>query len=412
MPAGEILRPAILWNDQRTAAQCDDIRARLGKGRLIQITGNDAMTSFTAPKILWVQQEEPEIYNQIAQILLPKDYVRYKLTDVYALDRAGGAGTLLFDVRKRTWSAQVLEALEIEPDWLPPTFEGTDVTGVVSRKAAEITGLKEGTPVMGGGGDQAAAAVGTGAVEEGIVSLSLGTSGVVFAATDQLVIESGGRLDSFCHSVPGMWSLMGVMLSAAGSLRWHRDTFAPEMEYDALVTLADDVPQGSDGLLFLPYLSGERTPHPDPLARGAFIGLTIRHALPHLTRAVLEGVAFGLRDNFELMKETGMADINQVRITGGGAKSPIWRQILADVLGIQLVTTNTQEGAAYGAALLAATGAGFYQDVPSACREVIKVTGCTEPGPAVETYEGFYTLYRDLYPALRSSFHMISEISS
>ncbi|MCJ7623862.1 MAG: xylulokinase, partial [Anaerolineaceae bacterium] len=228
--SAEVLRPAILWNDQRTARQCDDIRTRLGRDRLIQITGNDAVTSFTAPKILWVQQEEPQIYTQIAQILLPKDYIRYKLTDVYALDRAGGSGTLLFDIRKRTWSAEVLQALEIEPDWLPPTFEGTDVTGVVSGKAAEITGLKEGTPVMGGGGDQAAAAVGTGAVEGGIVSLSLGTSGVVFAATDHIVIEAGGRLDSFCHSVPGKWNLMGVMLSAAGSLRWHRDTFAPHMD--------------------------------------------------------------------------------------------------------------------------------------------------------------------------------------
>jgi xylulokinase len=377
---------------------------------LIQITGNDAVTSFTAPKILWVQQEEGDIYAQIDQILLPKDYIRYKLTDVYALDRAGGAGTLLFDVRKRSWSAEVLGALEIEPDWLPPTFEGTEITGVVSRKAAEITGLKEGTPVMGGGGDQAAAAVGTGAVEGGIVSLSLGTSGVVFATTDHIVIEPGGRLDSFCHSVPGKWSLMGVMLSAAGSLRWHKDTFAPDVDYDTLVATVDDIPQGSDGLLFLPYLSGERTPHPDPLARGAFIGLTIRHTLAHLTRAVLEGVAFGLRDNFELMKEAGLAGINQVRITGGGAKNPIWRQTLADVLGVELVTVNTQEGAAYGAALLAATGTGFYQDVPSACREVIKITGRTEPGPAIEAYEGFYTLYRELYPALRSSFHKISQL--
>ncbi|MCJ7626522.1 MAG: FGGY-family carbohydrate kinase, partial [Anaerolineaceae bacterium] len=225
-----------------------------------------------------------------------------------------------------------------------------------------------------------------------------------------IVIEVGGRLGSFCHSVPGKWNLMGVMLSAAGSLRWHRDTFAPHMDFDTLVALADDIPEGSDGLLFLPYLSGERTPHPDPLARGAFIGLTIRHTLPHLTRAVLEGVAFGLRDNLELMKEAGLTGITQIRITGGGAKSPTWRQILADVLGVQLVTVNTQEGAAYGAALLAATGAGFYPDVPSACREVIKITGSTEPGPAVEAYEGLYKVYRDLYPALRSSFQAISQL--
>ena len=401
---GEILRPAILWNDQRTGPQCEAIRARLGKEKLIQITGNDALTGFTAPKILWVQDEEPEIYAQIAHILLPKDYVRFKLTGEYAMDRAGGSGTILFDLRQRDWSPEVLQALEINPAWLPPTFEGTQITGVVSPKAAEVTGLVAGIPVVGGGGDQAAAAVGTGAVEAGIVSVSLGTSGVVFAATDTPAIEPQGRLHAFCHAVPGKWHLMGVMLSAAGSLRWHRDTFAPGLDFNTLVEAAAPIPAGSDGLLFLPYLTGERTPHPDPLARGAFVGLTVRHSLPHLTRAVLEGVAFGLRDSFELLKQTGLPEISQVRATGGGARSPLWRQILADVFDSELVTVNTEEGAAYGAALLAATGTGTFPDVAAACREAIQITTHTEPGEAVETYQRMYPLYQGLYPALKATF--------
>jgi xylulokinase len=409
---GEVLRPAILWNDQRTGAECDEIRERLGKERLIQITGNDALTGFTAPKILWVKNNEPQIFAQVRQILLPKDYVRLKLTGEYATDKAGGAGTLLFDVRERDWSRTVVEALEIDPAWLPPTFEGTAVTGHVTPQAAEATGLKAGTPVMGGGGDQAAAAVGTGAVIDGIVSLSLGTSGVVFASADQPIIEPEGRLHAFCHAAPGKWHLMGVMLSAAGSLRWYRDTLVPETDFDSLVSPAANIEPGSDGLLFLPYLTGERTPHPDPLARGAFVGLTVRHTRPHLTRAVLEGVALGLRDSFELMKQAGLADITQVRVTGGGAKSALWRQILADVLGVELVTVNTTEGAAYGAAVLAATGAGTFPDVVSACETIIQITGSTPPGPAVVAYEGLYPLYRALYPALRPSFNAIAQLST
>jgi xylulokinase len=405
---GNVLRPAILWNDQRTGAQCDEIRVRLGKARLIQVTGNDALTGFTAPKILWVQDEEPDIYAKIAHILLPKDYVRYKLTGEYAMDRAGGSGTILFDVRKRTWSPEILEALEINPAWLPPTFEGTEITGVVSKDAAGATGLVPGIPVMGGGGDQAAAAVGTGAVVEGVVSLSLGTSGVVFATMDSAAIEPEGRLHAFCHAVPGKWHLMGVMLSAGGSLRWHRDTFAPTIDYGDFVAQAGQTPPGADGLLFLPYLTGERTPHPDPLARGGFIGLTIRHTLGHLTRAVLEGVSFGLRDSFELMKAAGLSDISQVRVTGGGARSSLWLQILADILGVELVTVSSEEGAAYGAALLAATGAGAFRDVPSACQQVIRVTGRTSPGPDIPIYGALYPLYRDLYPALSPTFNAIA----
>jgi xylulokinase len=405
---GRTLRPSILWNDQRTGAECDEMRAKLGKQNLIAITGNDALTGFTAPKILWVKNNEPTIYAQVKHILLPKDYVRLQLTGAYAMDKAGGAGTQLFDVAKRDWSAAVLEALDIDPIWLPPTFEGTAVTGVITTEAAAATGLRAGTPVLGGGGDQAAA-VGTGAVEEGIVSLSLGTSGVVFAAAEQAIIEGDGRLHAFCHAVPGKWHLMGVMLSAAGSLRWYRDALAPDVSFDELLTPAENIPAGSEGLLFLPYLTGERTPHPDPLARGAFVGLTVRHGQAHMTRAVLEGVAFGLRDSFELMREAGLASVEQVRITGGGARSSLWRQVLADIFGVGLVTLNADEGAAYGAALLAAVGNGIWPDVPSACRQVIQVTGRTEPQHGeTAVYDQRYAIYRALYPALRESFHHLS----
>jgi xylulokinase len=410
--AGQVLRPAILWNDQRTAAECDQIRALLGKEHFIQITGNDALTGFTAPKVLWVKNHEPEIFAQIRQILLPKDYVRFKLTGGYATDKAGAAGTVLFDLRQRNWSSEVVTALGIDLTWLPPAFEGTAVTGEVTAQAAQATGLKAGTPVVGGGGDQAAAAVGTGAVVEGIVSLSLGTSGVVFAATDRPVVEPEGRLHAFCHAVPGKWHLMGVMLSAGGSLRWYRDALAPGTDFEALLAPVAHVPPGSEGLFFLPYLTGERTPYPDPLARGAFVGLTVRHTGAHLARALLEGVAFGLRDSFELMRSTGLANIAQVRVTGGGARSPLWRQILADVFATELATVNTTEGAAYGAALLAATGVGTWADVESACAATVRLTARTAPGPAATHYRECYPLYRDLYPALRPTFRAIAQVQA
>ena len=291
------------------------------------------------------------------------------------------------------------------------------MTGTISPSAAQATGLAAGTPVVGGGGDQAAQAVGVGAVSPGIVALTLGTSGVVFAASDGPAIESQGRLHAFCHAVPGKWHLMGVMLSAAGSLRWHRDMVAPGMAFEEIVAEAQDVPAGSEGLLFLPYLTGERTPHPDPLARGAFVGLTVRHTRAHMTRAVLEGVAFGLRDSFELIKETGGEDSNapatsirQVRISGGGARSPLWRQILADVLQSELVTVNTTEGAAYGAALLASVQAGAHTDVPSAVDSVVKITDRVAPQHKSRDYEEAYSIYRELYPALRASFEALSAL--
>lgn len=405
---GRALRPAILWNDQRTQAECDLMRERVGKQRLIAITGNDALTGFTAPKILWVQRNEPQLFKQVAHILLPKDYVRYRLTGEYATDKAGGAGTQLFDVRQRDWSAELLELLEIDPLLLPPSFEGTAVTGKLSNEAANLTGLRPNIPVFAGGGDQAANGVGTGAVVEGIVTLSLGTSGVVFASVDRPLIEKDGRLHAFCHAVPGKWHLMGVMLSAAGSLRWYRDTLTVGLSFDALLEPAKNVAAGSDGLLFLPYLSGERTPHGDPLARGAFVGLTLRHEQAHLTRAVLEGVAFGLRDSLTLMRQAGLTNITQIRASGGGTRSPLWRQILADVLRTDIVSINTTEGAAFGAALLAAVGDGQYNSVEEACEQLIAIRGQSVPGREAEHYDDLYTTYRSLYPSLKSAFVQLS----
>ena len=409
--AGQVLRPAILWNDQRTGAQCNRIRERIGRQHLIQLTGNDALTGFTAPKILWVQEHEPEIFAQTRHVLLPKDFIRYRLTGEFGMDKAGGSGTILFDLQARTWSDELLEALELPREWFPPTFEGPEISGKVSKLAAEETGLKAGTPVVGGAGDQAAGATGVGAVEAGIIALTLGTSGVVFAPTETALIEPEGRLHAFCHSSPGRWHFMGVMLSAAGSLQWYRDTIAPGMSFDALVEEAGQIPPGSEGLIFLPYLTGERTPYPDPYARGAWIGLTIRHERAHMTRAVLEGVAFGLKDSFELIRAAGLGSISQVRVSGGGAKSQLWQQILADSLGVELVTVNTTEGAAFGAALLAGVGAGIYSSVPEACQQMISLTGSTPPSGDQAAYQDFYPRYKALYPALADQFRAIAGLN-
>jgi xylulokinase len=404
---GSVLRPAILWNDQRTSAECDAIRRAVGPERLIAITGNDALTGFTAPKLVWVRDHEPDVWRQVAHVLLPKDYLRFRLTGEYALDKADGSGTLLFDLAARDWSTEVLAALQIDPTWLPPTWEGPQVTGSVSADAAALTGLRSGTPVVAGGGDQAANAVGVGVVSPGAMALSLGTSGVVFATTDRPLFEPRGRVHAFCHAVPNRWHMMSVMLSAAGSLRWFRDAMAPGMEFADLVASAADVPAGSDGLLFLPYLSGERSPHPDPLARGAFVGLTLGHDRRHLTRAVLEGVAFGLRDGLDLMIEAGMPAPAQIRASGGGTASSLWRQILADVLGAEIATVNTTEGAAYGAALLAAVGAGWYPSVEAAAEALVSLTSVTAPGVDTTRYAEAHAIYRDLYPALAPSFRRL-----
>ena len=408
---GEVLRPAILWNDQRCGLECDEIRSRVGRQRLIKITGNDALTGFTAPKILWVEKHEPEIYARIRHVLLPKDYIRYKLTGEVAMDKADGSGTILFDLALRDWSPEIIDALNIPADWLPKTFEGDQITGTVGSEAAQTTGLRKGTPVVAGGGDQSAQAIGTGAVHGGTLAVTLGTSGVVFGTTDEALIEPEGRLHAFCHAIPQRWHLMGVMLSAAGSFQWYRDALAGDATFEELVTEASRVSPGSDGLLFLPYLSGERTPHPDPLARGSWVGLTVRHRRAHLTRSVLEGVAFGLKDIFLLMAVAGLGEIEQVRVSGGGAKSSLWRQILADTLGVELVTVNTTEGAAFGAALLAGVGAGVWSNVDEACAQTINLIDHVSPVKEnVDRYQLMHEQYQALYPALKPTFQSLAAI--
>jgi xylulokinase len=403
--ADSVLRPAILWNDQRTAAECDLIREAVGAERLIAITGNDALTGFTAPKLVWVREHEPEVWERVAHLLLPKDYLRLRLTGEHAIDKADAAGTLLLDLAARDWSPEVLQALRIPADWLPHTFEGPEVTGRLTDDAAGATGLRAGTPVVAGGGDQSANGVGVGAVASGTTALSLGTSGVIFASTDQPLFDPGGRVHAFCHAVPGRWHMMSVMLSAAGSLRWFRDAVAPGTGYDELLSGVETVPAGSDGLWFLPYLSGERSPHPDPLARGAFVGLTVAHDRRHLARAVLEGVAYGLRDGLDLMQAAGMPAPSQIRVSGGGTASPLWRQILADVLDTELATVSTTEGAAYGAAVLAAVGSGWFATVDDAVATLVTVTPTATPGPDADRYAEGHARYRALYPALAPHFH-------
>lgn len=398
------VRPAILWNDQRTEAECDAIREAVGRERLIELTGNDALTGFTAPKLLWVRGNESEVWARVAHVLLPKDYLRLRLTGEHAMDRADGSGTILFDLAARDWSGEVLAALELDPALFPPTHEGPEVTGALTPEAADATGLRAGTPVVAGGGDQSANAAGVGAIDPGLMALSLGTSGVVFAATERPIVEARGRVHAFCHAVPDRWHLMSVMLSAAGSLRWFRDAIAPGVGFAALDEEAATVPPGSDGLWFLPYLTGERSPHPDPNARGAFIGLTVTHTRAHLARAVLEGVAYGLRDGLDRMRSAGMPAPTQVRASGGGIASPLWRQVLADVLDVELVGTGTTEGAAYGAALLAAPAAGLFGSVDEAVAAAVSVTPLAQPGPDREVYAERHALHRELYPALAPLF--------
>lgn len=417
--AGDVLRRCIMWNDQRTAAQCAAITETVGEQRVLELTGNPVLPGFTAPKILWVREHEPAVYDQIAKVLLPKDYLRYCLTGGYFGEVSDASGTSMFNIGERTWSDEMLDATDIPREWLPEVTESPVISASIDATAAELTGLAEGTPVVGGGGDQAAQAVGTGIVSEGLVSATLGTSGVVFAASDEYRVEPEGRLHAFCHAVPGMWHLMGVMLSAAGSFRWYRDTFG-DLErataedtgrdpYDLLTRAAADVPAGCEGLIFLPYLTGERTPHPDPDARGVFFGITLRHTKAHMTRAVLEGVSYGLRDSLELMRDLGLT-IEQVRASGGGARSPLWRQILADVFATELATVNVTEGAAYGAALLAGVGAGVYDSVVDAATTVVRVTDSTTPSDAADVYTAYYPRYRALYPALKDEFASLGDV--
>jgi xylulokinase len=418
---GSVLRPCIMWNDQRTGPQCAAITKEIGAQRLLGLIANPVLPGFTAGKIVWVRENEPGVYAQAAQILLPKDYIRYRLTGAYAMEVSDASGTALFDVQHRRWSDEMLGALDIPRAWLPEVFESPIPSAKISADAAKETGLVAGTPVVGGGGDQAAQAVGSGIIQTGIISATMGTSGVVFAATDKFLLEPEGRLHAFCHAVPGQWHLMGVMLSAAGSFRWFRDALGQSEAaqaretgadvYDLLTAQGATAPAGSEGLLFLPYLTGERTPYPDPDARGVFFGITLRHGKAQFVRAVLEGVAYGLRDSLELMRAMGL-NITQVRASGGGAKSVLWRQILADVFGSEIVLLNVTEGAAYGAALLAGVGAGVYTDVNDACAHTIRVTDKIEPSANARVYADFYPIYRALYPALAPQFKRVGEATA
>ena len=386
-----VVRPAILWNDQRTAVECAEIEERIGLARLIELTGNRALTGFTAPKLLWLRRNEPGVYARIAHVLLPKDYVRLRLTGERAIDVADASGTLLFDVARRRWSEHVLAALELPAEWLPPALESPEVSGTT----------REGIPVAAGAGDQAAGALGVGVDRPGPLSVALGTSGVVFAALPAFAADAEARVHAFCHAVPGGWHAMGVMLSAAGSLRWLRDAVAPGEDYARLVDEAAAWPAGSEGLTFLPYLAGERTPHADPNARGAFAGLTLRHDRGALVRAVLEGVAYGLRDSLELLRELGVQP-ESGRVSGGGARSGLWLRIIASALGLPLERTAVEEGAAYGAALLGGVAGGVFADVHEAVATCVTVRETVAPEEDwLAPYASGYERYRALYPALR-----------
>ncbi len=416
--AGSVLRPCIMWNDQRTAAQCEAITEQVGSERVIQLTGNPVLPGFTAPKIAWTRENEPEVYGNIDKVLLPKDFVRYKLTGEFFTDVSDASGTSLLDVANRAWSEEMLAAFDVPASWMPEVTESPVASTKISMDGAKATGLLEGTPVIAGGGDQAAQAVGCGIVRTGAISATVGTSGVVFAHSDEYRVEPAGKLHAFCHAVPGKWHLMGVMLSAAGSFQWYRNQLCQtEMAaeaaggpdaYDALTGLASEAPAGSEGLLFLPYLSGERTPHPDPNARGSFVGLSLRHGKPHLTRAVLEGVCYGLNDSLTLMRNLGIVP-DRIILSGGGARSTLWKQMLADVFATPCEMVNAVEGAAYGAALLASVGAGIHSSVEEACNVGIRVTDAVGPGPELEIYKAFYPRYRALYPALRGEFETLAE---
>jgi xylulokinase len=413
LDAGDrVIRPALLWNDQRTAAQCAEITDRVGRDRLLAIAGNPALTGFQAPKVLWLRDAEPESYGRIAHVLLPKDFVRLRLAGEYATDASDASGTLLLDLRRRSWSAEILDALELPREWLPTVHEGPEETGRLRAGVAAELGLPAGIPLAAGGGDNAAAAVGSGIVEVGLASSSIGTSGVVFAFTPEFMPDPSGRLHAFCHAVPGAYHLMGVTLSAGGSLSWWRRVLGEQHEYDALIELAASAPVGSEGLLFLPYLSGERTPHLDPAARGAFFGLTSRHGLNHLTRAVMEGVTYSLADCLQVMIDLGV-DVNQVRAIGGGARSELWRQIQADVYGLPVRRTTVDEGPAYGAALLAGVTAGHFKSVHDACSVVRLRPEVAEPNnDSARLYRRYLKVYRDFYPANAAAMAQLSELAS
>ena len=403
----EVVRPALIWCDVRTEKQCDDFTAKVGAEKLIQLTCNPALPNFTLTKFLWVRENEPKNWRRVKSVMLPKDYVRFRLTGDRAIDMADASGTLLLDVAHRRWSKEILQAAEMDEALLPKLYESPDVCGQVSAAGAAATGLKAGTPVVAGAGDQAAGATGMGIVTPGAVSATIGTSGVVFAATDRPALDAKGRLHTFCHAVPGRWHVMGVTQAAGLSLRWFRDRFGAGADdgrdpYERLTAEAAKVPVGSDGLLWAPYLMGERTPHLDPNARGALIGLTASHTRGHVVRAILEGVAFSLRDSFTLFSEMNVP-VTRIRLGGGGARSPLWRQIQADVYGHEVEIVEAEEGAAYGAAILAGVGAKVWSSVDAACNDIVRVAQTVAPNAhSVSVLNDSYAAYRRMYPALKS----------
>ena len=407
--SGRVVRPALIWCDVRTDRQCRELTEKIGAERLIQLTCNPALPNFTLTKFLWVRENEPENWKRVRAVMLPKDYVRYQLTGERATDMADASGTLLLDVANRRWSNEMLEAAEIDRDLLPALYESPDVCGKVCARAAAATGLKAGTPVVAGAGDQAAGATGMGIVTPGAVSATIGTSGVVFAATDAPALDRKGRLHTFCHAIPGRWHMMGVTQAAGLSLRWFRDQFGAGTDdgrdpYERLTEEAATAPPGCNGLLFTPYLMGERTPHLDPRARGAFVGLTASHTRADVIRAILEGVAFSLRDTFSIFGEMNVP-VKSVRLGGGGARSALWRQIQADVYGHEIEVVEAEEGAAYGAALLAGVGARMWASVDEACVSVVRVAKRVRPdAEAVATLNKNYAAYRRVYSATREIF--------
>ncbi|MCH5213090.1 MAG: xylulokinase [Oscillospiraceae bacterium] len=414
----EIIRPAILWCDGRTGKECEEITERIGYDKLIEITANPALTGFTASKILWVRNNEPENYARCRHILLPKDYVRFKLTGEYATEVSDASGMQLLDIANRCWSDEILDKLEIDKSMLATVYESPEITGYITDEAARLTGVPAGTPVVGGAGDNAAAAVGTGVVEDGKAFATIGTSGVVFAHTKEMCVDPKGRVHTFCCAVPGEWHTMGVTLAAGLSLKWFRDNFCTEeisvaksMGVDPYYIMdkeAEQSPIGCNRLIYLPYLMAERTPHLDPNCRGGFIGLSAMHTKRDMLRAVMEGVVYSLRDCCEVLKEMDIIP-NEIAACGGGGSSPLWRGMLADVLGVSVNTVTSKEGPALGVAILAGVGAGIYADVRDGCRRVIKTKTQQEPNAENEVeYKKYYEVYRMLYPALKDSFNILA----
>jgi xylulokinase len=419
----QVIRPAILWNDQRTSAECAEIESRAGgRAQLIELVANPALTGFTAPKILWLRKHEPKHFDRVRQVLLPKDYVRLRLTGEFATEVSDASGTLLLDVRKRAWSKTLLSLLQLDEALLPRVYESEEVSGKLTAGAARLLGLPAGVAVVGGGGDQAAGAVGNGIVRSGVISATMGTSGVVFAHSDAVQYDPQGRLHTFCHAVRGKWHVMGVVLSAGGSLQWYRNKLA-EAEvaaakrqkvdpYELIRAQAEKAPPGCEGLFFLPYLTGERTPHADPYARGAWVGLTLRHGRPHLVRSIFEGATYAMCDSLEIIRQMRVP-VKEIRLSGGGARSRFWRQMQADAYGVKSVTTNSVEGPAYGVALLAAVGTGAFKSIVEACQATIRIESTTNPNAKTRRiYDASYPLYQKLYRSLKDDFRIMSDLVS